>query len=542
MSDDRFKDDNHDKQIRPDSAPVNGQSEKEASMSSEEFNGDAEKKRPTAGSESPGSAQSQPRNRAKRKKKPQHANKAQRGHQKGKRKSRGAGKFRGIALQARKRHAGDPHRQLNFILRNASIPAAFGRERTVSDKTLSDYGDELHRAILLCKLCRMPIQNITDIGRKHVVAFCKYWQAQGLEDKTINKYVSTLRRFLDLIGKFGAIPSGPEWHQILLANGVTAGTRGCSLLPEFPKGWRDHGVDPNPIIAAIDLEEPVVAAQMALQLQFGLRANESAQIVPSDSDKGDHIMVWRGTKGGKERRVNFSGIPEKRAAQRRALDKAKELAGLHPKRCLAIPGLSLLEMKNRMLYLARKHGIRRDGLGITLHGLRHQFASDVFTELTGLPAPVLQQVAPEQYERNADKVQAALLEISRQMGHERAPIVHAYTGSPAGECKRANGQLKTWNDQLSSEKAHFQLMCVDEAWIVGPCAQGLPVPPGGCLTVAVRYRDVSGEGLTEEARRTLEVLRQAHFPIHLAAAVQVAVQVVAWTDPNPPADGFEILL
>jgi site-specific recombinase XerC len=466
--------------------------------------------------------------------------KGQPGPQKGKRQSRGGGKFRGIALQARQRHAGDPHRQLNFILRNASIPAAFGRERTVSDKTLTDYGHELHRAISLLKACRMPIQNITDIGRKHVVALCKHWEAQGLEDKTINKYVSTLRRFLGLVGKFGAIPSGAEWHQILRDNGVTAGTRGCSLLPEFPKGWRDHGVDPDPIIAAIGIEEPVVAAQMQLQLEFGLRANESVQIIPADSDKGDHIMVWRGTKGGKGRRTNFSSNPEKRAAQRHALAKARELASLHPKRCLAIPGLSLRDMKNRMLYLARKHGVRRDDLGITLHGLRHQFASDLFTELTGLPAPVLQQVAPEEYQRNSDKVQAALLEISRQMGHERTPIVHAYTGSPAGECKRANQQLKAWSDILTGMTHEFQGVGAEEAWIVGPCAKGLPVPHDGRFTIAVRY-PAEPPSTSPEYHLAGEILRSMHLPMAITAALHVPVELVRWTDPNPPADGFEII-
>jgi site-specific recombinase XerC len=461
--------------------------------------------------------------------------KSQRAPQKGKRQSRGGGKFRGIALQARQRHAGDPHRQLNFILKNATIPAAFGRERSVSDKTLTDYGNEMHRAIALLKACRMPVHNLTDIGRKHVIALCKHWEAQGLEDKTINKYVSTLRRFLSLTGKFGAIPSGAEWHQILLDKGVTAGTRGCSLLPDFPKGWRDHGVDPSPIIAAIGVEEPVVAAQMQLQLEFGLRANESAQIIPADSDKGDHLMIWRGTKGGKERRINFSSNPEKGATQRRALDNAKELASLHPKRCLAIPGLSLRDMKNRMLYLARKHGVRRDDRGITLHGLRHQFASDLFTELTGLPAPVLQQVAPEEYQRNSDKVQAALLEISRQMGHERTPIVHAYTGSPAGACKRANQQLKAWSDILAGMKHEFESVGAEEAWIVGPCAKGLPVPVDGRLTLAVRYA-------AEPPNTCLEILRNMQLPMAITAALHVPVELVRWTDSNRPADGFEIII
>lgn len=508
-------------------------------MNIADFDDDDQEPRPENGSQPPEPGKKRRRKSGKRKIRVG-AGKTQRRKEEPKRKARGGGKLKTIAMQARQRHAGDPHRQINFMLRSAGIPAAFGRDRTVSDKTSSDLGKLLHRVVPLLKKCGMPIQNLTDIGRKQVVTLCRHWGREGLSDKTINTYVSTLRRFLDLTGKFGAIPAGYEWHKILLDNGISAGTRGCSILPTFAKGWRDHGVDPTPIMMAIGLEEPVVECQLELQLAFGLRANESAQIVPSDSDKGDHLMIWRGTKGGKERRINFSSIHEKAAEQRRVLDKAKELASLHPKRILAIPGLSLLEMKNRMLYLARKYGVSRDGLGITLHGLRHQFACDLFTELTGLPAPVLKQVASEVYERNAAKVQAALLEIARQMGHERAPIAHAYIGSPAAECKRANAQLKTWSDILSSETREFQLVMAEEAWIVGPCAKGLPVRSGGYLTIAVRYAAEPLEPSSDYAI-ALKLSRDFHLPMVLSIAMQVNVQVVPWSGPNPPADGFEII-
>jgi len=465
--------------------------------------------------------------------------KTQRRKEERKRKARGGGKLKNIAMQAQKRHAGDPHRQLNFILRSAGIPAAFGRDRTVSDKTSSDLGKLLHRVIPLLKRCGMPIQNLMDIGRKHVVALCRHWEREGLSDKTVNTYVSILRRFLDLTGKFGAVPTGYEWQKILLDNGINAGTRGCSILPTFAKGWRDHGVDPAPIMKAIGQEEPVVECQMEMMEGYGLRPNEVAQIVPADSDKGDHLMIWRGTKGGKERRINFSTIPEKAAEQRRILDKAKQLASHHPKRILAIPGLSLLEMKNRMLYLARKHGVSRDGLGITLHGLRHQFACNLFTELTGLPAPVLKKVAPEVYVRSAAKVQTAMLEIARQMGHERAPIAHAYTGSPAGECKRANSQLKTWSDALAKCKEDFESALVAEAWIVGSCAKGLPVPADGYMTIALRAASAMPEPGASNTM-VVEHMLDYQLPLVLACAIEANVKVVPWTDLNPPADGFEI--
>ncbi|MRD47534.1 tyrosine-type recombinase/integrase [Caenimonas koreensis DSM 17982] len=351
-------------------------------------------------------------------------------HRKG-RVARGGGSFKDIAQRAVANSPGDPHRQLNVILRKSHIPAAFGEDRPVSDKTRSDYGRELHRAITLCRTCCVPIQNITDLNRKHVIAFCRQWEKEGLCEKTVAKYVSTLRRFLELLGKRGAIPVGQEWRQVLRSRDIVLGTQGTSLIAKFPKGWRDHGVDPNAVIDAVEQVDELVACQFRMQLHFGLRVNESCQIVPRDSDKGDHLMVWRGTKGGKERRVEFSSDPQKRAAQRQTLNHAMGLASRNSKGCLGNPKGSLRAMKNRMTYLARKHGIRRTGLGITLHGLRHQFACDLFRELTGLPAPVLREVEPSVYGEKAELVRWAILEIARQLGHERGPISYAYIGSPS---------------------------------------------------------------------------------------------------------------
>ena len=458
------------------------------------------------------------------------------------RKPRGGGKLRPFVLQAVKRHPGDAHRQVSYILREASIPAAFGRERAVSDKTLSDYRDEIHRALPILKKLRMGIQNISELGRKHVIGLCRHWESEGLSEKTIHKYISTLRRFLELMGKFGAVPVGLDWRQILRANGVTAGTQSCSLLPSFPKGWRDHGIALTPIIEAIRAEEPVVGAQLDMQLHFGLRANESVQLIPEDSDKGDHLMVWRGTKGGKERMVQFSTEPATAALQRAALERAKEFASLHPKRCLAIPGLKLREMKNRMLYVARKHGVHRRGLGITLHGLRHQFACDLFKALSGLPAPVLGRISGAEYEENADRVRHALLQVARQLGHERAPIAHAYIGSPKADSRRGNLQLRKWTDLLSAQGVTFRSDGVQEAWIVARCARGIALSnDDDYLTIAVRYEHPSAPPPTEEQEWLRTVTVDWSLALNLSAALGLNVSIKPWWTPGRPEDGVEIL-
>ena len=74
----------------------------------------------------------------------------------------------------------------------------------------------------------------------------------------------------------------------------------------------------------------------------------------------------------------------------------------------------------------RKAGVTKKALGVTAHGLRHQFAQDFHVELTDVQAPV----------RGGDAcadpgiLNAALFEIAHQLGHNRPAITCAYLGSP----------------------------------------------------------------------------------------------------------------
>ena len=64
---------------------------------------------------------------------------------------------------------------------------------------------------------------------------------------------------------------------------------------------------------------------------------------------------------------------------------------------------------------------------MTAHGLRHQFAQEFHVELTDVQAPIRGGDACA----DAETLKAALLEIARQLGHNRTTITCAYLGSPA---------------------------------------------------------------------------------------------------------------
>lgn len=447
----------------------------------------------------------------------------------------GEGTFRNVIVGVCRAAPGNPLKQVSDFLAEVDIPAATGRRRRIGDETSTKYSEVLHQSVVDLRAARMPIQNITDFGLKHMLTLVRYWMEKGNAIGTVKWRVSIWRRFLTLTAKAGkppVIPKGRAWDQILRDHGLAAATVSRATIPDLSKGWRDLGLEPEPIIDAIRAEEPVVGACLDMMLAFGLRVNESVQIEPSDADEGMQLSVYRGTKGRKPRKVKFSGNAERQEWQRRLLQNAKLLASKHPKRRLAIPGLKLKQMKDRLRYLVKKHGATKGQLGITPHGLRHQFGTDLFRDLTGMPAPVLGLLPADEYNRNIDVVREAYLDVSRQMGHERPSISSAYISSPSHIGKLEQKRLKDWLTQLGDGAGSaFQAAGAQEAWIVGACAEGLLLRESGVMQLAVRFKT-----LDNEMGARLGELRKA-----AEHATSAKVNVTCWVEAHRPDDGAEIL-
>ena len=209
-----------------------------------------------------------------------------------------------------------------------------------------------------------------------------------------------------------------------------------SYAAKEDRSWEGNAVEFTRIVETVAAIDPRVAAQLALLLAFGLRRKEAVMfmphsaVVPSESvpisqHASDRYAVFlrveRGTKGG---RLRFVAI--RNDDQRKALDLALQFA-LHPSSHLGHPGLSLKQSLKRFDNVMQKAGVTRKRLGVTAHGLRHQFAQEFHVELTDVQAPV----RGGDVCADPETLKAALLEIARQLGHNRAQIVNAYCGSPA---------------------------------------------------------------------------------------------------------------
>jgi integrase len=204
------------------------------------------------------------------------------------------------------------------------------------------------------------------------------------------------------------------------------------------KSWPAHGVDPDRAIEAIAAHDPWVGAQLRLARAFGLRIKEAVMIQPRLAERpagdagdpsgfvGGNLEVARGTKGGRLRQVPID-TPAKRAA----LEAAKALL-TSDAQFLANPTRSLVQNLDRLTNVMKKFGLTRKALGVTPHGLRHEYAGDRYEALAGVPAPVRGGPPPDP---SADE--QARRRVAEELGHSRPQILATYCGNPRAGARRA---------------------------------------------------------------------------------------------------------
>lgn len=451
-----------------------------------------------------------------------------------------AGSHATLLRDACRRFSNDPHKQLNYFLQKATLPAATGRQREVSQKTRTDFGEVLHRALHELREERCPVHSLAELGRAHGIALVRRWSRQENGASTIQTKLSFLRRFLTLVGKPDAVPRGQSWTTLLKSNGLDMKDLRRKQVLQSAKTWESKGLDPFPIFAAVALISPVVAIQMELQLAFGLRIMESFQLEPTVADLGSKLLITQGAKGGRARAIDFDVDPQTREWQRDVLERAKLIAIKHPKRRLSIPGKTLEQMRNHYNYLMRMNGITGKELGVTSHALRHQFAARRFAALSGLPAPAEGLVPAEEYTSRQDVVAAARQDVSEQLGHWRESITTAYLGSAPTLAREARRRIDGWLSALQGETPAADALRdagVSEAWVAGRAGMGLALRPGEKLHLFVRLDKVSftGEAALDHESR-MERLRHT-----LALAVEFEIAVLPWAYPGRPDDGVEVL-
>ncbi|MBC3871470.1 integrase domain-containing protein [Undibacterium oligocarboniphilum] len=274
---------------------------------------------------------------------------------------------------------------------------------------------------------RYEITTLRKLKEKHIEYLLKRWVEKNQTKGTIENKMTYLATLCQWIGKSNIIKSSSN-YKIL----ETLPARSGTTLSD--KSWETFSLDAAGIIAQIATENKYIGIQMMLQMTFGLRVEESVLLRPYDVVMRLHgetyLMIVDGTKGGRPRRIE---VQDER--QLEIIELAKKY--VNGKSKTTIPEeYTLVQWKRLYHNLVRKYGITKKGLGVTSHGLRHQYLNNLYQTLTDHASPVRGGDKPAE-----DLLQQAKKIIAEHAGHSVEYKANAYIGSHRSQIIKTSASL-----------------------------------------------------------------------------------------------------
>lgn len=288
-----------------------------------------------------------------------------------------------------------------------------------------------------------------NFSERHVKSLMAYWTA--MPDPTtlrpaaatiprptkpyspayIQQQLSFIRAYAEWIGKPGLVLPGERYvtNKCLVSRTYSA---------KRDLSWAGNGVDAVNVIDRVAKIDRHVAVQLQVMMAFGLRRKEAVMFSPREAEVPLHALpeahrvearylgflkIKRGTKGG---RLRYAAV--RTTEQRDALAAAEAMAR-GPRGHIGRPGLTLKQSLDLFSNVVRQVGLTKKELGVTPHGLRHQFAGDLYFDIAKVKAPV-QDGEPL---IDAAAMKDAYQQVARQLGHNRPQISNAYLGSPRSQ-------------------------------------------------------------------------------------------------------------
>ncbi|TCK33416.1 regulatory Fis family protein [Paraburkholderia sp. BL8N3] len=307
----------------------------------------------------------------------------------------------------------------------------------ISKRALSIKTQE-YRAAKLCKAFKelrdggFTLQTPWSLKQKHVKHLVDSWVAGGQSGGTIENKLTYLRALSQWMGKTNLIGSLDDY-----VDRQALGLKRSYVATE-DKSWQAHGVDAVAKIEEIAQTCPYTAVQLKLQAAFGLRIEESFMLRPTEAARNPKLLaVTRGTKGGRPREVPIEtkiGILEEAATLSNGLTGSTVPADR-----------TLSQWRNWYYYVLEKHGITKRGMGITSHGLRHEYLQTLYEETTGVPAPIKrggERPDPQMHDE-------AMRRIVEAAGHTRRTKANTYLSTFATQ-DRLQKKLPTDDEARSA--------------------------------------------------------------------------------------------
>ena len=285
-------------------------------------------------------------------------------------------------------------------------------QNTLADGTVAKYGGHFKRFADVF-LYPHGVRRLEQVRRKHVL---DYGEAVA-NDVYVEDYgVQTGHARITSINVVMDIATHGNWESV-------GAVSDCDL-PErdYIRTLVPHALDWDEadriIQLAIDSDSDA-GHIAALARTLGLRAREAILFDSSEGLKEalqyGYVIVVRGTKGGRPRRVTVTQTRQIQALECAAMAQGR-------RNCLIPQALNYVQFLDGAV---RKVRDVIKSLGLTgFHELRASYACDYYQRHAGFPAPCVQGGKP------ADKQVDAMVRkmLSPELGHNRIDIVGAYVG------------------------------------------------------------------------------------------------------------------
>lgn len=430
----------------------------------------------------------------------------------------------GKAADARKHggHASIPHgnwkKQLADLLKQQENLRTVRGDRRAADGTLEARGHILYQGFKELRILGYRFDTITSFRQKHMQALVNKWVDERKAASSIQSRITHFRIFCHWIGKPGLI--GPTAQYV---KDPERSKRALSAHTD--KSWSGNGVNVDEKLAEIRRADERAGLMLLAGRTWGLRRLEMvcfrphATVVVGDTTNvvvfsdvkvsreelkaaiaasGSGLSIKKGTKGGRYRVLPLD-TPEK-------LDVLRQLQAVVQDRdgFLGWPGESLKTNARRLSYIAKKFGLTKADLGVTLHGLRHEVANNEFEHLSGVQSAIRGGNSPLRGEK---RVAAQL--VAQLLGHSRVSIVSAYCGSVVnlGEIQknRAIAELDALQPHLDAIREALERHGFISLYMVGARAMGKRRPQDAAVPYEFMTFGESGQP-TYALRAELEAL------------------------------------
>ncbi|WP_407973114.1 integrase domain-containing protein (plasmid) [Burkholderia pyrrocinia] len=325
----------------------------------------------------------------------------------------------------------------------------------ISKRALSIKTQE-YRATAICKAFvelregGFALQTPWSLKTKHIEYLVDQWVKAEQSGGTIENKLTYLRALAQWLGKANLVGTLGDY-----VDRREAGLERSYVATE-DKSWVANGVDAVAKIAEIAQTCPYTAVQLKLQAAFGLRVEESFMLRPVEAVRDPHMLaVTRGTKGGRPREVP---IERKIAILEEAARLSNGVTGS------TIPaGRTLKQWRDWYYYVLGKHGVTKSGIGVTSHGLRHEYLQTLYEQVAEVPAPIKGSSSRPDPAAH-DEAKRRVVEAA---GHSRV--------------SKANAYLSTFTRQAELKNA---LPTVDEAKAALEAARGNKTHAAGALGIS----------------------------------------------------------